>query len=305
MGTQGARQTKPGLRLRAQGALRKAPEARARFLGLDAYRVGRERARYEGTPQRELFRALRARFLARHPGTAPWAADLGSGPGRFSDEVGPPEAAKVLLDLSQVALLAAADPGSPGSNLIVRHRVRGDAARPPLRGARFGCVALLGNVLGFSGGGWRTTLSAAAELLSPSGVLLLEAVAGPGERSRYLHRLPAGAVARAVRGPARWVQGRIGSEGFARLPARAATRSEFVRIPRPELGEALARVGLVPQECLAVAPALGSEIERIQAVARDPAAWDRLLALEETLGRDPARWEHAAAYLVAASRPTD
>jgi len=61
--------------------------------------------------------------------------------------------------------------------------------------------------------------------------------------------------------------------------------------------------GLEIEETLAVAPALGADPERVAAVRPDPAAWRRLLELEELLGRAPARWENAAALLVAARRP--
>src|SRR5579864_6312733 len=51
--------------------------ARDRFRTLDSYRAAREWLRYEGTPQRELFRELRRRFIERHTRLAGWVVDVG------------------------------------------------------------------------------------------------------------------------------------------------------------------------------------------------------------------------------------
>lgn len=274
--------------------------ARDRFLDLDGYRVAREWSRYEGTAQRDLFRELRQRFLARHRTPGRWVVDLGSGPGRFSDALGTSEAERILVDLAGTALRPEAAPLRPiRRSPLPWHRLRGDAARPPLRAGRFADVALLGNVLGFSGGAWETVLDRALELLAPHGTLLLESVAGPGERSRYLHRLPPGAVARAIGGPPGWLRGRVEREGFDRAAARSKPESDFRRLEPAALSRRLERRGWVIVEAVAVAPALGSEPERVEAVRPHPDAWRRLLELEEGLGRAPARLAASAAYLVA------
>lgn len=275
-----------------------------RFRHLDGYRVQREWARYEGTAQRDLFRELRQRFVARHRGTPGPVADLGAGPGRFSDALGPSESPRVLLDLAQLALLEARN----RARRIRRTRgpwglVRGDARAPPLRPGRFGTVALLGNVVGFAESDAGTILRSAARLLRSDGTLLLEYVAGPGEHSVYLHRLPPTACRRTVRGPRAWLLAKVRSEGFAPDPPRKISGGGAFRRLRADRVDAwLASEGLEVAERLAVAPATGSEPERVEAIRADAEAWSRLLALEESLGRDTDRQPGAAAVLVAAVR---
>lgn len=275
-----------------------------RFRRLDPYRVAREWQRYEGTAQRDLFRELRRRFLRRHAEAAGPIADVGSGPGRFSDDIGPSDAPRVLVDLSDEALREAR-----GRDRAVRrsrgpwHYVRGDARAPPLRPGRFGTVVLFGNVLGFAGPDGERVLDHCLSLAAPDGVVLIESVAGPGERSRYLGRLPPGAVRRAMRAPPSWLGRRIGVEGFAREPPRKRSESEsFLRWGPEELREALLRRSFAVREILAVAPLLGADPLRAEAVRQDPESWDRLLALEEQLGAAPPRVRAAAAFLVAAVR---
>ncbi len=53
---------------------------------------------------------------------------------------------------------------------------------------------------------------------------------------------------------------------------------------------------------ISVAPSLGPDPDRIAAVQGDPAAWRRLLEVEEAVGRSPARFSVASALLVAAER---
>ena len=281
-----------------------ATEAVDRFRELDAYRVAREWARFEGTPQRDLFRELRRRFLARHADSPGWVADLGSGPGRFSDALGPSSSPRLLLDISDLALRAAR-----GRTPRVRRSrshwsyARADLRHLPLRRARFGTVAALGNVLGFAGRDSDRILDGAAGLVAPGGSLLLEAVAGPGERARYLSRLPPGAVRRALVAPIGWVASKVEREGFApESPRKLATSGAFRRFTSEELATRLEGLGFDVVERIAVAPALGPDPERIAAVRPDPVAWDGLLRLEERLGRSVERLGPAAAFLVAARR---
>lgn len=280
-------------------------DAVERFRRLDRYRVDREWRRYEGTAQRELFVELRRRFLRRHARSGGWVVDLGSGPGRFTDDLGPSTSPRLLVDLSEEALRSAAR----RPRALRRSRgpwsfVRGDARTPPFRRAAFGTVALLGNLVGFAGADAERLLEASAGLVRPGGTLLVEAVAGPGERSRYLRRLPPGEVRRVLRAPARWLDRRIREEGFEQLAyRRSEDRGEFRRLPAEELARTLARHGLAPVERIAVAPLLGTEGERAEAARGDPASWEGLLAAEERAGASPEHLAVAAAYLMAAERP--
>jgi SAM-dependent methyltransferase len=275
--------------------------AHARFLRLDRDRARREWTRYEGTAQRELFRQLRERFLARHAGTGPWALDAGAGPGRFSPSVGAPSSRHVALDLSRAMLLLGRELGASRSELTGVDRVLGDAAKPPFRPGTFSEVALVGNALGFEVAEGAALLASVEALVAPGGTLLVEVAPGPGERSRYLSRLPPGAVRRLLGAPVAAVLPRVVREGFRTEPERHST-SAFRRWSPKELLDRWGQLGWVVREVVAVAPALGPDAERLEEIAQDPKAWSRLLELEETVGVGPARWPSAAAVLLAVAR---
>ncbi|MEM0129353.1 MAG: class I SAM-dependent methyltransferase [Thermoplasmata archaeon] len=276
---------------------------------MDAYRVEREWLRYEGTPLRELFRELRERFLRRHTAECRgWVLDAGSGPGRFSAAIGPPDAPRVLLDLARTALKRAreisprATGASGGAGPGRWEPVRGDALRPPFVPESFGGVVVLGNLLGFAAAPLERPLRVLADLVAPGGMLVVEVAPGPGERSVYLHRLPPSVVRRILRAPSRWLEPRIDREGFERLPARRpASASPFRRWTVDEL-IAAAPTGFTVEAVSAVAPLLGSEPERLEPVRADPISWERLLAMEEHWGSVRQRWSAAASALVAFRR---
>jgi SAM-dependent methyltransferase len=285
------------------------PNPGSRFRDLDAYRVEREWARYEGNALRDLFRMLRVRFLHRHSADSSLPAlEVGPGPGRFSSHIGGPEHGRVLLDLSGEALRLARenllDPPST-RNAGASWFVRGDGRYPPLRAGRFGQVVLLGNSLGFAETSAERLLDRSVELLAPGGVLLLEVVTGNGERSRYLHRLPPGAIPRLLEAPTKLVVSRIDREGFLPLPRERKAGHRFRRFDRRELEDLLAQHRLSVEEWMSVAPATGKEPERLSPVRSQARSWEHLLRLEEVLGARPARQENAAALLVAARLPLD
>ena len=277
------------------------PPSSERFRALDRYRVDREWRRYEGTAQRRLWRELRERFLERHVTTASWALDLGSGPGRFTPWAGGPDARPIALDLSREMLRAVPTYWRarrlPGP---LPERVRADATHPPFLRAAFGEVLALGNAIGFAEGSSDRLLDEAMGLVRPGGTLLLELAPGPGERSRYLTRLPVPSVGHLVRAPVTALLPRIEREGFAPEPPRRSEGSAFRRVSAADLKLRLERTGWAVTEVVAVAPALGSNAPRIRACAEDPKAWGHLLQLEETLGRRSERWGRAAAVLLAA-----
>ncbi len=272
--------------------------ARDRFLHLDAYRVEREWRRYEGTPQRELFRELRARFLERHRSPGGWALDIGPGPGRFTPLVGAAGTRRVLLDLSPEMLreasrrLRAASPAEERPDLV-----RGDAAHPPFKTERFDEVVVLGNTIGFAESEAGRVLDEAARLLRTGGTLVAETVADTGERSRYLARLPPGAVRRLLAAPINAVRPRVEREGFRPEPP-SPKASAFRRVGEGEARERLGRGNVEITELMAVAPALGNDPERLAAARLEPIAWRHLLELEEVLGRTAPRRARAAALLV-------
>lgn len=283
------------------GARSPSPAARARFLAADRYRVEREWNRYEGTPQRDLFRELRERFLRRWSRPDGWAIDVGSGPLRFTPILGGGDSRRIALDLSR-EMLRWTPPGADRGNSPLSERVQGDACCPPFQSESFATVVVLGNALGFAGDAAPRLLDAAVELVAPNGSLLIEIAPGPGEHSRYLARLPATAVGRLLRSPPPAVIARIAREGFERDPPRRAEEGPFQRFDAEKLVEGLEHRGFRREEILAVAPALGSQPERTAAVRSDPKSWQHLLMVEETLGRLPDRWPKAAAVLLALAR---
>jgi hypothetical protein len=178
-------------------------------------------------------------------------------------------------------------------------RVRADAVRPPLRPAAFREVVALGNQIGFAGPEAPRLLREAIGLLSPGGTIILESVVDSGERSRYLARLPPGAVGRLFRSPIRLVRSRIEREGFELEPERDPSRHGFRPVSPGEIRRTLRRAGVDVVEAMAVAPALGFEPQRAEAVESDPDAWANLLEIEEEIGRQPAHCDVAASLLVA------
>ena len=279
-----------------------ARSPRDRFLELDAYRVQREWKRYEGTPQRDLFRELRIRFLERNATGAGWGVEIGPGPGRFTPYVGDPDAPRLLVDLSDGMLRDARRRlrGLRPEPLDLEF-VKGDGLKPPLRRSVFHRVVLLGNVVGFAEREAGPLLASATELVSPGGTLVVETVAGSGERSRYLSRLPPGAVRRLLAAPINAVRPRLEREGF-RIEPRTSEEDEFARWGADTVRSQLAEFGMETTEVLAVAPALGLDADRVAAVRTDPRAWKHLMELEEILGRTSPRQERAAALLIAGRR---
>lgn len=181
--------------------------------------------------------------------------------------------------------------------------VRGDGVSPPFRPGAFGEVVVLGNALGFAGSESDRLLVAAGDLVGPGGSLILEIVAGAGERARYLCRLPASSLGRLFRVPTPALVARVDREGFALDPPRKSDPGTFRRYIPDELKEMMTRRGWWIEETMAVAPALGGDRERLEGVAPDPLAWAHLLELEESVGHREERTRRAAAVLVAVRRP--
>jgi len=277
--------------------------ARDRFRTLDAYRARRELQRYAGTGQRDLYRELRERFLARHRVPDGWAVDLGSGPGRFLAYIGGTGSRKVALDISR-EMLKLVDEGGASSGAVPPRadRVRGDALRPPLAIGRWSEVVLLGNTLGFAEDSSERLLRASEILVRPGGVLVTEIAPSSGERSRYLARLPPSALGRLLRAPTAALLPRILREGFRPEPARRKHAGEFRRLHVADLHARWHTAEWEVTETIAVAPAIGADGSRIAAARKDPKAWDHLLEVEEALGRLPDRWPHAASVLLAVRR---
>jgi len=276
-----------------------------RFRDLDSYRARREWLRYEGTAQRDLYRELRERFLVRHATAEGWVLDIGPGPGRFLPFEGGAAARRVALDISREMLsLVPRSWRASRSTGPVPHRIRGDGVRPPLEPGRWAQVVLLGNALGFAGERAGRLLEESERLIAPGGRLLVEIAPAPGERSSYLARLPPSAIARLLLSPVRAVLGRLDREGFRPEVPRHRTPATFHRFSVAELHTRWRALGWEVLETVAVAPALGADPIRIQAVRKEEKAWAHLLEMEEEVGRRAARWPGAAAVLLAVLHPS-
>jgi hypothetical protein len=281
----------------------KPPSASERFRELDRYRIEREWKRYEGTAQRDLFRELRSRFLDRHRAPGSWTLEVGPGPGRFSAGIGTPIATRVLVDLSIETLRFAHEHLGKGARPGQYRFLRADGLHLPFSPGRFSEVVALGNSLGFTGNSAPLLFQRLLESAAPSGVIIVEIAPGPGERSRYLRRLPPGAVGRLFEAPASVVRSRIEREGFVTEPSKPADRHGFRRLSTEEVVGWFSVAHCTVSETLAVAPATGVDSVRIEAVQRAPKAWSRLIEVEEALGRLSARQRSAAAVLIAARAP--
>lgn len=272
-----------------------------RFRGVDEYRVGREWRRYEGTAQRELFRVLRERFLRRHSVASGWTLDVGAGPGRFTPFVGDGDARRVAVDVALPMLLGLREHWA--ATLDRPELARSDARALPFRAGAFAEVVVLGNAVGFAGEDAMLLLETAARAVAPGGRLVVETAPGPGTLSRYLRRLPAGAVVRLLHAPLVAVAPRVTREGYEVFESEDRTRHGFRPIGEPQLKERLLGLGFEVLEAIAVAPGLGGFPERLEDVRGDPRSWERLLTLEEQLGAMPKARQEAAALLLAAARP--
>ncbi|MCI4350804.1 MAG: class I SAM-dependent methyltransferase [Thermoplasmata archaeon] len=229
--------------------------------------------------------------------------EIGPGPGRFSPALGRVGGAVVLLDLSQRMLAEARRHLRRIPELAARlHPVLGDGLHPPFRELRFNSVVVLGNVIGFGSSDAEAIVRSAAAQVALAGHLLIEIAPGPGERSRYLARLPPGAVSRLLRSPVTWSTNRIAREGFQLAASSRGRNSAFRPVDAPTAVRWLVEAGLEIEETVAVAPAIGQEPDRVASVRGDPIAWRHLLEVEERLGARPERWTNAAAILVAARR---
>lgn len=242
---------------------------RERFLRLPPARARREWSRYEGTPQRTLWLALRRRFLARalkglpsHPATL---LEVGPGPGRFSDLLLATGRSVISLELSLAMIREARrHPGPSGGP----HWVLGDGLRLPVRPGGLAGLVALGNVLGFGGDRAGLLLREWKESLAPGGTWVIEtSVAGT---------LPAQGSARDAHASLR----------RARKEPSFAPPTALLRFPRAELDRWFDLLGWELLEATPVAPEAGSSPERArQALARAGGRWETLLEREERAGR--------------------
>ncbi len=304
-----------------------------RFRHAGAYEVEREWRRYEGTPQRELLRGVRERFLERALRTASeevrWAAEVGPGPGRFTPLVGQGAERLLLVDLSTPMLRAAAERVEAGSGPSSEggvDLVQADASRSPLKERSLDRVVALGNLVGFAGPRARSVLEGLARAVAPGGALVFETQAavtfvprfldeaGPPELRRTFVSDPRHELPRLLREGWRPVPppkpaGREGSGdirgigGIGSLGGLGGTGPTFRFMARSEVSHLLSREGLNVVDELVAAPLLGGSPELLDTLLRSGGPGLRaLLRWEETVGREREFLEAGGHLLTCAVR---
>ncbi len=302
----------------------------ARFRHAGAYEVEREWRRYEGTPQRELLRGVRERFLERALRTASeevrWAAEVGPGPGRFTPLVGQGAERLLLVDLSTPMLRAAAERAEAGprpSSEGGADLVQADASRSPLKERSLDRVVALGNLVGFAGARARSVLEGLARAVAPGGALVLETQAvvtsvprfleeaGPLELRRTFVADPRHELPRLLREGWRPVppskpagrEGSGGSRGIGGFGGFGGPGPTFRFMARSEVSHLLSREGLNVVDELVAAPLLGGRPELLETLLRSGGPGLRaLLRWEETVGREREFLEAGGHLLTCAVR---
>ncbi len=329
-----ARSPGPGAsRAHSPASSRASYRGPGRFRHAGAYEVEREWRRYEGTPQRELLRGVRERFLERALRTASeevrWAAEVGPGPGRFTPLVAQGAERLLLVDLSTPMLRAAAERAETGSGPPSEggaDLVQADASRSPLKERSIDRVVALGNLVGFAGPRARSVLEGLARAVAPGGALVLETQAavtsmprfldevGPPELRRTFVADPRHELPRLLRGGWRPVPppkpaGREGSGGirglggFGGLEGPGGTGPTFRFMARSEVSHLLLREGLDVVDELVAAPLLGGRPELLDTLLRSGGPGLRaLLRWEETVGREREFLEAGGHLLTCAVR---
>lgn len=267
-----------------------------RFRSAGAYEVDREWNRYEGTPQRDLLRAVREDFLQRSLRRAPahrrWSVEVGPGPGRFSPFLLPGTQRLVLADLSAAMLRTAlqrlrAGPPRPEGLLA-------DGAHLPIRPGTADVVVALGNVAGFAEESSLAVLSELCTCVGPSGMLVVETTAARTAVLRFPARLSVEDWRSLLRkDPQRWLpdllrQGSLPvpeSSTGGREPARAGG---FQYLGAAEVARFLEHDGLRVREQLVSAPLTGDDPHLVERLYRlGPGGLTSLLRWERAAGSDP------------------
>lgn len=291
-----------GARVRRQGKAeggsdRQEYRGRLRFTQAGKYESDREWKRYEGTPQRDLLRLVRERFLLRSlklVGAGDGlTVEVGPGPGRFTPLLVPSTSRLVLVDLSRSMLLEAlrrvrTQPGGPTS----LEGTLGDASRMPIRAEVAKVAVALGNVVGMSGDRSLAALQEVAGLVAPGGLLIIETVGERVAAPRFVGRVAPGGWRTLLRqDPSRGLPPRL-SEGMEDLPAQTtpgSPGSEFQFLGTDAVARFLNREGFTVKDQMIAAPLTGGDAGLVRSIAQahrgDLAP---LLRWEESAGRFPS-----------------
>ncbi|MDE1819696.1 MAG: class I SAM-dependent methyltransferase [Euryarchaeota archaeon] len=286
-----------------------------RFLSAGRYEVEREWRRLEGTPQRDLLRTLRERFLRRSfPTPLPegrWAVEVGPGPGRFTPVLAETSAQLLLVDLSREMLRAAAvrrerGLGSRGRRATLA-LVLGDATAWPVRPGTIERLTAIGNVVGFSGDRAEGILRELSASLAPGGEIVVESVCPTTTLPKFAARWRRDTRAPVLAGDPELRLRPLLGQGWERhhVPGGPHPSSaEFHFFHPREIREALARLGIEVREQEVLAPLSGDNPELVGRIARGgPRGLDELVRWEEAAGHRPEFLEAGGHALTLAVRP--
>ncbi len=272
-----------------------------RFLAADRYRARREWDRYEGTPQRELLRRSRERFLQvnlRHAHRKfPRMLELGPGPGRFSPILARFTDRLLRIDVSRAMLKEArrhAPRGSPRADDRIAD-ILGDAGQLPLPSRSVPCVVALGNLLGFAGDRGPDVLDEISRTLTPRGMLVLETMNPPAQVPRFVHRMSVTEWRRTVHEAVGYRLITLLREGWERAPQTLPrpTPSTFSFISPEEVVDWLDDLGFEIGDQMVTAPLLGGEPSLVAEISRGRTEiLEEILRWEDYAGRRPEflRW---------------
>lgn len=266
-----------------------------RFAQAGDYEAGREWRRYEGTPQRDLLREVRRRFLERAlrrlSAPAGLIVEVGPGPGRFTPPLAAQAGRLVLVDVSPRMLAIAEEHATSVARRPV-DLVLGDAAQLPIHGESADAVVALGNIVGSAGDRSLAALQEIAGVVAPGGILVLETVAPPGGRPVFLRRTSPKEWKGLLSDEPERALSPLLAEGFDPAPPSSPGDrgpDGFRHFQAAETARFLDREGFDVVEQALAAPLVGGEPELVAAILRGGAgALRRLVHWEELAGRHPA-----------------
>ena len=262
--------------------------------------VAREWHRYAGAPRRRLYRVLRERFLAAHPGpTGGWRLELGPGPGRFTPAIVRGGTPLVSVDLSREALCAARRRhGSVGVAWV-----QGAGEWLPLASRSIARAVVLGNIVGFAARDGPRLLAELGRVVRRGGRLMVD-FASPAAATEEFLRVAAERriLPRLLRRPRHYFLDAVltsGDQPYA--PARWA-RWEFRFYTVERARRTLHAAGFRVDDTMVVAPLATYDDRLLRIAHRSPRTWETLLRLQEEVGRRPGVAETGHGFVMSARR---
>jgi SAM-dependent methyltransferase len=259
----------------------------------------REWARLEGAHGR-LQATLHDDFIKQHVFAGARVLDAGCGPGRFSVTCVQAGARVTLLDLSPVQLaLARSKLQEAGALDGAEAFVEGDLGELSTMAAEsFDVVVCFGGPLSYVGERRREVAAGLVRVVKRGGVLLVSVISRYGSTANLVRR----ATMAPLRSPVDWHVWRVIDDG--ELPGFPSTIGE-AHPPLHLFTSAELRQLFEGCEVVDMAAACASAVdssERLDEIARDPVAWQTVVAIERRLSRAEGMLDVGNHILMAARR---